>query len=56
MAGDTWAAPAGRFADDAYASVKGRVRTYVLPPPAAGAPATSPSRRPRRGNGRAPSA
>ncbi len=27
---DTWAALAGRFADDAYASVKGRVRTYVL--------------------------
>lgn len=40
---DTWAALAGQFADDAYASVKGRVRTYVLhrqllehlpPPPA----------------------
>lgn len=27
---DTWAALAGPFADDAYASVKGRVRTYVL--------------------------
>jgi SAM-dependent methyltransferase len=40
---DTWSALAGQFADDAYASVKGRVRTYVLhrqllehlpPPPA----------------------
>jgi len=27
---DTWAAVADAFADDAYASVKGRVRTYVL--------------------------
>jgi SAM-dependent methyltransferase len=44
MAGeDVWAALAGQFADDAYASVKGKVRTYVLhqqlldhlpPPPA----------------------
>ncbi|MEV4149302.1 methyltransferase [Amycolatopsis sp. NPDC049691] len=43
MGDDTWAALAGPFADDAYASVKGRVRTYVLhrqllehlpPPPA----------------------
>ncbi|WP_284743833.1 class I SAM-dependent methyltransferase [Amycolatopsis sp. RTGN1] len=43
MSDDTWAALAGQFADDAYASVKGRVRTYVLhrqllehlpPPPA----------------------
>jgi SAM-dependent methyltransferase len=41
---DTWAGLADSFADDAYASVKGRVRTYVLhqqllehlpPPPAA---------------------
>jgi len=40
---DTWAALADQFADDAYASVKGRVRTYVmhrqllehLPPPPA---------------------
>jgi S-adenosylmethionine-dependent methyltransferase len=40
---DTWSALAGQFADEAYASVKGRVRTYVLhrqllehlpPPPA----------------------
>jgi SAM-dependent methyltransferase len=30
MGDDTWAALAGRFADDAYASVKGRVRTYVM--------------------------
>ncbi|MGW4526873.1 class I SAM-dependent methyltransferase [Amycolatopsis sp. NPDC004378] len=44
MGDDAWAALAGSFADDAYASVKGRVRTYVLhrqllahlpPPPAA---------------------
>lgn len=43
MSEDTWAALADQFADDAYASVKGRVRTYVLhrqllahlpPPPA----------------------
>src|SRR2546430_2603464 len=43
MSDDTWARLAGRFADEAYASVKGRVRTYVLhrqllehlpPPPA----------------------
>ncbi|WP_329056108.1 methyltransferase domain-containing protein [Amycolatopsis sp. NBC_01488] len=43
MGDDTWAALAGQFADGAYASVKGRVRTYVLhrqllahlpPPPA----------------------
>ena len=27
---DTWAGLADRFADDAYASVKGQVRTYVL--------------------------
>jgi SAM-dependent methyltransferase len=27
---DTWAALAGKFADEAYASVKGYVRTYVL--------------------------
>ncbi len=27
---DTWAGLADQFADDAYASVKGRVRTYVL--------------------------
>jgi hypothetical protein len=26
----TWAGLADRFADEAYASVKGRVRTYVL--------------------------
>src|SRR5919205_3335317 len=41
---DTWAGLADRFADEAYASVKGQVRTYVLhqqllehlpPPPAA---------------------
>jgi SAM-dependent methyltransferase len=43
MVEDTWAALADRFADGAYASVKGRVRTYVmhrqllehLPPPPA---------------------
>src|SRR5437764_14547818 len=43
MAEDTWAALADQFADGAYASVKGRVRTYVmhqqllehLPPPPA---------------------
>jgi len=43
VADDTWAGLADRFADDAYASVKGRVRTYVmhqqllehLPPPPA---------------------
>lgn len=43
MEDDTWAALAERFADDAYASVKGRVRTHVmhqhllehLPPPPA---------------------
>ena len=45
MADDTWSgsALAGRFADDAYATVKGRVRTEVmhrqllehLPPPPA---------------------
>ncbi len=43
MADDTWAALADQFADGAYATVKGRVRTYVLhhhllehlpPPPA----------------------
>ncbi|MFP5348145.1 MAG: class I SAM-dependent methyltransferase [Actinomycetes bacterium] len=43
MGGDSWAGLVHRFADDAYASVKGRVRTYVLhqqltehlpPPPA----------------------
>ncbi|MFF0149198.1 methyltransferase family protein [Amycolatopsis sulphurea] len=42
MADDTWAGLADRFADEAYASVKGYVRTYVihhqllshLPPPA----------------------
>ena len=43
MADDTWAALADRFADEAYATVKGYVRTYVLhhqlldhlpPPPA----------------------
>jgi ubiquinone/menaquinone biosynthesis C-methylase UbiE len=27
---DSWAALAGLFADDAYATVKGRVRTYVM--------------------------
>ncbi len=43
MSDDAWAALVSRFADDAYASVKGHVRTYVmhhqllehLPPPAA---------------------
>lgn len=30
MADDTWAGLAGPFADEAYASVKGRVRTYVM--------------------------
>lgn len=30
MGEDTWAHLADRFADDAYASAKGRVRTYVL--------------------------
>ncbi|ADJ46702.1 hypothetical protein AMES_4877 [Amycolatopsis mediterranei S699] len=30
MTEDTWAAVAGDFADGAYASVKGRVRTYVM--------------------------
>ena len=30
MGDDTWAALADQFADDAYASVKGRVRTYVM--------------------------
>jgi S-adenosylmethionine-dependent methyltransferase len=43
MADDTWASLADHFADGAYASVKGRVRTYVmhqqllehLPPPPA---------------------
>jgi SAM-dependent methyltransferase len=30
VADDTWAGLADQFADDAYASVKGRVRTYVL--------------------------
>lgn len=30
MADDTWANLADQFADEAYASVKGRVRTYVL--------------------------
>lgn len=43
MSDDTWAPLADRFVDDAYASVKGQVRTYVLheqllehlpPPPA----------------------
>lgn len=42
MGDDTWAGLAGKFADEAYASVKGYVRTYVmhhqllehLPPPA----------------------
>jgi len=41
MGEDTWAGPADEFVDGAYASVKGRVRTYVmhqqllehLPPP-----------------------
>jgi S-adenosylmethionine-dependent methyltransferase len=43
MGDDTWASLAGQFADEAYASVKGYVRTYVihqqllenLPPPPA---------------------
>lgn len=43
MADDTWALLAGQFVDSAYATVKGRVRTYVmhqhllehLPPPPA---------------------
>jgi S-adenosylmethionine-dependent methyltransferase len=44
VADDTWAGLAGQFVDEAYASVKGYVRTYVLhqhllehlpPPPAA---------------------
>ena len=30
MGADTWAALVGQFADGAYASVKGQVRTYVL--------------------------
>ncbi len=30
MADDTWAALVSRFADEAYASVKGHVRTYVM--------------------------
>ena len=30
VADDTWACLADQFADGAYASVKGRVRTYVL--------------------------
>ena len=30
MSDDTWAALVSRFADDAYASVKGYVRTYVM--------------------------
>jgi SAM-dependent methyltransferase len=30
VAEDTWASVADQFADEAYASVKGRVRTYVL--------------------------
>ena len=30
MGDDTWAGLADQFADGAYASVKGRVRTYVL--------------------------
>src|SRR3954452_10050383 len=30
MGEDTWAALADRFADDAYASVKGYVRTFVI--------------------------
>jgi len=48
---DAWAGVADQFADEAYASVKGRVRTYVLhhqllehlPPPPAVVPATSRS-------------
>src|SRR5580693_3071264 len=43
MGDDTWAGLADQFADEAYASVKGHVRTYVmhqqllehLPPPPA---------------------
>src|SRR3954447_19255530 len=31
MSDDTWAGLAGPFADDAYATVKGYVRTYVMP-------------------------
>ena len=60
VADDTWAGLADQFADGAYASVKGKVRTYVLhhhlvehlpPPPATilevgGAPVTSRSRWP----------
>jgi hypothetical protein len=30
MSGDTWAGLADKFADEAYASVKGYVRTYVM--------------------------
>lgn len=30
MAGDAWASLADRFADEAYATVKGHVRTYVM--------------------------
>ncbi|HVU90925.1 MAG TPA: methyltransferase, partial [Jatrophihabitans sp.] len=30
MGDDVWASLVGQFADEAYASVKGRVRTYVL--------------------------
>lgn len=30
MSDDTWADLVSRFADDAYASVKGYVRTYVM--------------------------
>ncbi|MEP7022354.1 MAG: methyltransferase, partial [Actinomycetota bacterium] len=30
MSDDTWAGLAGKFADEAYASVKGHVRTYVM--------------------------
>ena len=30
VSGDTWADLADQFADDAYASVKGQVRTYVM--------------------------
>src|SRR5947208_10290168 len=30
MGEDTWAKLAGKFADEAYASVKGQVRTHVL--------------------------
>ncbi|WP_237723886.1 MULTISPECIES: methyltransferase [Rhodococcus] len=30
MGDDTWAGVADQFADEAYASVKGRVRIYVL--------------------------